>query len=338
MRLLIFFFISALLHSLLLALPSPYWREGKGEAIPVTLVLGKPRTAREEAKDRTADGSQLARALRTIKRPAQVKKAKKTPRVIQVKKTVKKSMTKRPAPVNKVRRVKKPVKILIAKRSPTIARRTKISPSKKIETERAPAEIRQSEAVPMPVRLAVLPDEIFDEALEMEESSNPYPSESLAARELWEEDPTKETEIEVRDHLLASKPASEPESVSPPLKKLQGPIDNTEDQGDGPKELLFVRANYARIAKPEYPARARKMGWEGTTLLRVLVDQQGSSKTVQVSQSSGFDSLDRAAVKAVKRWHFHPARSGTRVVESWVKIPIVFSLKDSDRNSLFVNR
>ncbi len=63
-------------------------------------------------------------------------------------------------------------------------------------------------------------------------------------------------------------------------------------------------------------------------MLRVLVDQEGSSKTIQVSQSSGFEALDQAATKAVEGWRFHPARQGAKPVESWVKIPIIFSLKD----------
>lgn len=326
MRLLIFFTISALFHSVLLALPSPFGREGKGEAIPVTLVLaGSQKIVHEEKTNRITNRDRLERTPRPIKRPDQfkkIKKAKKTQRIIQVRKALKKLIPKRS--------------------SPTIARRAKISPSKKIETARVPVGKRKSEAAPMPVSpvsLTALPDEIFDEAVEMEESSNSYPSESLAAKELWEEDPTIESDIEERDYLLASKPASEPKSVSPPpYNKSQGSSGHAEGQGRGLSESPFVRANYALVGKLEYPWKARRMGWEGTTLLRVLVDPKGKSKSVLISRSSGFESLDSAAVKAVKGWRFHPARYGTRPVESWVKIPIIFSLKDSDRNSLFVNR
>lgn len=89
-----------------------------------------------------------------------------------------------------------------------------------------------------------------------------------------------------------------------------------------------VQASYAYNPRPEYPEIARKEGWEGTVLLRVLVDQEGKSKWIEVSRSSGFDTLDQAAMKTVKGWRFHPARYGERMVESWVRIPIVFRLSD----------
>ncbi len=105
------------------------------------------------------------------------------------------------------------------------------------------------------------------------------------------------------------------------------------DGGSGPPGLVFARASYASNPKPEYPERARREGWEGTVLLRVLVDEEGKSKGIEVSWSSGFETLDQAAVKTVKGWRFYPARYGEKRVESWVKIPIVFSLSDRDRGS-----
>lgn len=91
---------------------------------------------------------------------------------------------------------------------------------------------------------------------------------------------------------------------------------------------MVVQASYTYNPKPEYPERARREGWEGIVLLRVLVDQEGKSKWVEVSRSSGFETLDQAAVKTVKGWRFYPARSGAKVLESWVGIPIVFRLDD----------
>ena len=95
----------------------------------------------------------------------------------------------------------------------------------------------------------------------------------------------------------------------------------------GSPGFLFVRANYAQNPKPEYPERARREGWEGTVLLRVLVNPQGKPDRVDVSRSSGFESLDRAAIETVKGWRFHPARYGERQVESWIQVPIVFTLE-----------
>ncbi len=89
---------------------------------------------------------------------------------------------------------------------------------------------------------------------------------------------------------------------------------------------VLKRAGYVHKISPKYPERARREGWEGTTLLRVLIDRQGKSKVIQISQSSGFALLDGAAVKAVKKWRFYPAKNGNMPVERWVKVPILFRL------------
>ena len=96
----------------------------------------------------------------------------------------------------------------------------------------------------------------------------------------------------------------------------------------GASDQTLTRVDYAHNPKPPYPERAQREGWEGTVLLRVLVNQEGKPQSVEVGQSSGFEALDRAAVKTVQQWRFHPARSGQKEIESWVKIPIVFKLTD----------
>jgi protein TonB len=90
--------------------------------------------------------------------------------------------------------------------------------------------------------------------------------------------------------------------------------------------LLPVR--YARTTKPRYPGKARRAGWEGTAVLKVLVDSRGAPDRVTVDRTSGFEILDAAAVKAVGRWRFHPARRGGDSVASWVRIPVAFKLKE----------
>ena len=92
----------------------------------------------------------------------------------------------------------------------------------------------------------------------------------------------------------------------------------------------LTQARYRHTPRPEYPESARRAGREGTVLLRVLVDDQGRSKQVEINNSSGSDALDRAAAAAISRWRFYPARYGDRAVESWIKIPIEFALAKAD--------
>jgi len=100
--------------------------------------------------------------------------------------------------------------------------------------------------------------------------------------------------------------------------------------GDGSGGGKFVQASYAYSPKPEYPDTARKDGKEGRVVLRVLVDEEGKSKLVEVNDSSGSAILDSAATAAIKRWRFSPAHYGNKAVESWVRVPIEFRLTDKN--------
>lgn len=90
-----------------------------------------------------------------------------------------------------------------------------------------------------------------------------------------------------------------------------------------------TQARYRDTPRPHYPDSARREGREGRVLLRVLVDDQGQSKMVEINRSSGSEELDRAAAEAIKRWRFYPARYADQPVESWLRIPIEFRLADA---------
>ncbi len=91
----------------------------------------------------------------------------------------------------------------------------------------------------------------------------------------------------------------------------------------------YTRARTSDAPKPKYPDTARRDGKEGQVLLRVLVNEEGRSASVEVNRSSGVESLDQAALEAIKRWRFTPARLGEKPVDSWVRIPIDFRLNDT---------
>ena len=91
----------------------------------------------------------------------------------------------------------------------------------------------------------------------------------------------------------------------------------------------YTQARTNDAPKPKYPDAARRDGKEGRVLLRVLVNEEGRIASVEVNRSSGAEALDHAAVEAIKRWRFSPARLADRPVESWVRIPIDFRLTDA---------
>jgi protein TonB len=95
--------------------------------------------------------------------------------------------------------------------------------------------------------------------------------------------------------------------------------------GGGPTEPLALRSGNA---PPVYPEPARRRGWEGRVVLRVLVDVTGLPTDVAVGTSSGYRMLDDAAIAAVRRWRFEPARfAGVPVIAS-VNVPVTFRLTE----------
>ena len=62
-------------------------------------------------------------------------------------------------------------------------------------------------------------------------------------------------------------------------------------------------------------------------MLRVRVDAAGNVEGIELHKSSGSDRLDRAALEAVRRWRFVPARQGDRAVAGVALVPIHFQLE-----------
>jgi protein TonB len=90
--------------------------------------------------------------------------------------------------------------------------------------------------------------------------------------------------------------------------------------------LQAATPDYDRNPSPEYPRRARQLGFEGTVLLQVWVNSAGGVDDAKIATSSGYALLDDSALRAVKGWLFKPARRGDQPVAAWVQVPVRFTL------------
>lgn len=81
--------------------------------------------------------------------------------------------------------------------------------------------------------------------------------------------------------------------------------------------------------KPNYPSSARKAGVEGTVLVGLTIGVDGRVASAWVLQSSGSAALDQAAVGAVQRWKFVPAKKNGQAVAVETKVPVTFNLRDA---------
>ncbi|MFP3874672.1 MAG: energy transducer TonB, partial [Thiohalophilus sp.] len=89
----------------------------------------------------------------------------------------------------------------------------------------------------------------------------------------------------------------------------------------------LFEAEYLNNRPPDYPRASLRRGEEGNVELRVRVGADGNPQAVELASSSGSTRLDRAALQAVKRWRFEPARRGGSAVAAWVVVPITFKLE-----------
>lgn len=81
------------------------------------------------------------------------------------------------------------------------------------------------------------------------------------------------------------------------------------------------------LPEPEYPPLAIKAGIEGKTVVKMLVDIDGSVIDVEILKTSGNPLLDEAAANAAKKSKFTPAKQRDRFVRVWVARMYEFTLK-----------
>ncbi len=80
--------------------------------------------------------------------------------------------------------------------------------------------------------------------------------------------------------------------------------------------------------KPIYPRIARLKGYEGTVYLRIKINGEGKVIYSTVEKSSGYDILDRSALKASLKWKFKPALKNGVPVVTTILVPVVFKLEN----------
>ena len=76
---------------------------------------------------------------------------------------------------------------------------------------------------------------------------------------------------------------------------------------------------------PSYEEQARKSKYQGTSVVRMVVAEDGSVRDLQILTPLGL-GLDEKAVDAVKTWKFEPARRGDQPVAVIIAVEVTFKL------------
>lgn len=80
------------------------------------------------------------------------------------------------------------------------------------------------------------------------------------------------------------------------------------------------------LVKPLYPSLARRLGKEGTVLLKLHIDEMGRPLEVEIIKRAGY-GFDEAALNAIKQSRFRPAMKNGIPVSSVVIVPVRFVLE-----------
>lgn len=132
--------------------------------------------------------------------------------------------------------------------------------------------------------------------------------------------------------VAVEQPAPKPvRRTSEPPRPIAPPLQSVAPRASAPIAVPVVTearfdADYLNNPPPVYPVLSRRRGEQGRVLLRVQVSAQGTAERVEVHTGSGHARLDAAALEAVRRWRFVPARRGDAAVAASVLVPIVFRL------------
>lgn len=96
-----------------------------------------------------------------------------------------------------------------------------------------------------------------------------------------------------------------------------------------PREFQASAVSYLVPPVLTYPRVSRELGEQGSTLLRVLVDERGRPTDIQVVKSSGYPRLDQQAVQAMRAARFKPHVEDGVARPMWVRTPQTFILEDN---------
>jgi len=77
--------------------------------------------------------------------------------------------------------------------------------------------------------------------------------------------------------------------------------------------------------EPEYSEEARKAKYQGSVLLAIVVDVDGTTRNIRVLRTLGM-GLDEKAIEAVSKWRFRPGMKGGQPVPVTANVEVSFRL------------
>jgi len=120
------------------------------------------------------------------------------------------------------------------------------------------------------------------------------------------------------------------------IKTKQPQIQKNNTATQNSKEIIAdvkvkgvtMGAMVKNVFKPSYPSSCKRLGHEGATVLKVTILSKGKCDSIEIIKSAGCESLDKAAIKALKKAKYIPAKRLGVPFTTTKKIAFNFKLED----------
>lgn len=141
--------------------------------------------------------------------------------------------------------------------------------------------------------------------------------------------PAPKPEKKVEPKFENTKSAAITTSSASPLVESASTALPSSSGGSSSGELKSVSISQAQCSVPEpfYPSLARRMGEEGKTMVRLFINESGAVEKVSLSQSSGIQRLDQAALDAAMKVRCRPFVEFGKTIKVTAIQPYIFRLE-----------
>jgi protein TonB len=142
--------------------------------------------------------------------------------------------------------------------------------------------------------------------------------------------------------VVPPKPEEKPQPLPPPKQEMTIPEPKPEPPPPAPKPVVVpppqpkppteeyvpvTQPTFAMQATHIYPPEAARRHQQGTVVLMLYINGNGTLDKIEILKSSGFPLLDAAAIKEMRQSKFQPAMDGAIPIRSRAQASVTYRLE-----------
>jgi protein TonB len=137
-----------------------------------------------------------------------------------------------------------------------------------------------------------------------------------------------EPKVENTKSVAITAASTSSSSVSPPAESASAmPPSSAGGSSSGEFKSVSISQAQCSVPEPFYPTLARRMGESGKTMVRLMINESGTVDKASLSQSSGIQRLDQAALDAAMKIRCRPFVESGKAIKVTAIQPYIFRLE-----------